>query len=83
MSNMDYKLAADVHSRAKKFTIGDNIMVHIHPESLPKNSFKKLHARAIKPFIPLPSLKNLDLMHIYLIYLVIQILVLFSMWKIY
>ena len=56
MSNMDYKLVADVHCRTKKFNVGDNIIVCMHPKSLPKNSFTKLHAQVIKPF---PFIKKL------------------------
>ena len=49
-SNVNYKLAMEVHRMAQEFNKGDYIMVCIHPERFPKHSFKKLHARASGPF---------------------------------
>lgn len=49
LSNENYKLAADTHRRNQEFNEGDYVMVRIHSERYPKHSFKKLHARAIRP----------------------------------
>ena len=67
MSNVDYKLLVDVHRRAKEFNMGDNVIVHIRPKFLHKYSFKKFMP---KPLDHYPTLENLDLMRIYLIYLI-------------
>ncbi|GAV75163.1 Chromo domain-containing protein [Cephalotus follicularis] len=56
MSNVDYKLVADVHHKNKEFNVGDHIMVRVRPERYTKHSFKNLHARAIGPF---PILRKL------------------------
>uniref|UniRef100_A0A5B7BML6 RNA-directed DNA polymerase n=1 Tax=Davidia involucrata TaxID=16924 RepID=A0A5B7BML6_DAVIN len=50
LSNETYKLAANVHRRKLEFNEGDYVMVRVRPERYPRNSFKKLHARAIGPF---------------------------------
>ncbi|GAV68724.1 Chromo domain-containing protein, partial [Cephalotus follicularis] len=56
MSNVHYKLAADVHRKNKEFNVGNHVMVRVRPERYPKHSFKKLHARALGPF---PILRKL------------------------
>ena len=64
MSNVDYKLIVSMHHGAKIFNVGNNIMVLISLECLPKYSFKDLHVELLGHS---PSLENLDLIHIYLI----------------
>ena len=65
LSNENYKLAADVHRRKLEFNEGDFVKVRVRPERYPKNSFKKLHARAIGPFRILckmgPNAHSIDL----------------------
>ena len=36
--------------KAVNFDMGDFVMAHIRPERFPKNSHKKLHARAMGPY---------------------------------
>ena len=50
LSNEEYKLAADGHRSSKEFNVGDYVMVHIHPERIPKTFSKKLYARAMGPY---------------------------------
>ena len=47
-SNENYKLA-NAHRRSQEFNAGEYVLVRIHLERYPKNSFQKLHARAIGP----------------------------------
>ncbi|KAF2304621.1 hypothetical protein GH714_035811 [Hevea brasiliensis] len=56
LSNENYKHAANVHRRNKEFNVCDNAMVCICPKRFPKNSLKKLHARAIGPFFILQKI---------------------------
>ncbi|KAL6996362.1 hypothetical protein U1Q18_052515 [Sarracenia purpurea var. burkii] len=46
----NYKLASDVHHQVLDFHEGDYVIVHIHPECYPKNSFKKLNAQTTGPY---------------------------------
>ncbi|GKV41262.1 hypothetical protein SLEP1_g48820 [Rubroshorea leprosula] len=50
MDTADYKLAADVHRKAKDFNVDDFVMVQVHSKHVPKNASKKLFARAIGPY---------------------------------
>ena len=50
LSNDSYKHSADMRRRAANFEVGDFVMARIRPERLPKNSLKKLHARAMEPY---------------------------------
>ena len=50
MSNDNYKLSVDVHRKDTFFEVGDFVIDHVRPERLPKNSYKKLHARAMGPY---------------------------------
>ena len=36
LNNEEYKLAADVHRRSKKFNVGEYVMVRIRPKRIPK-----------------------------------------------
>ena len=75
LSNEEYKLAADVHRRSKEFNVGEYVMVHIHPERIPKTFSKKLYARVMGPYyiirklgsnaylIDLPS--DMDISHVF------------------
>ena len=44
MSNDSYKLSPDVHHRDTSFEVGDFVMAHVRPKSLPKYFQEKLHA---------------------------------------
>ncbi|GAV82485.1 hypothetical protein CFOL_v3_25936 [Cephalotus follicularis] len=58
MSNLNYKLAADVHHKNKEFNVGDHLMVRVRLKRYPKHSFKNLHAQALSPFPILRKLRS-------------------------
>ena len=50
LSNEEYKLAANLHSRSKEFNVCEYVMVRIRLERIPKMFSKQLHARAMGPY---------------------------------
>jgi len=50
INNYNYKCAAEFHKRLQELTIGDEVLIRVHPEKFSLRTLKKLHTRRRGPY---------------------------------